>query len=107
MKITTQLVVLILGMMAGLVSLVICLAVWADWQDGSIVGMVSAFGTIATGIIVAVRNQQKTSETLAEQGEKLEKIEKQTNGLSTQEREHIAERAAVKAVTTMRRSGDL
>jgi hypothetical protein len=104
-KLTTQLVVLILGTLAGLVALVVCLAVWANWSDGAIVGMVSAFGTLATGLIVAVRNQQKTQETLLGQDEKLAVIEKQTNGLSTRERQDIAERAAAAAIAAYR-AGD-
>ena len=95
---TTQLVVLILGTLGGLIGLVLSLAVWADWSDGAIVGMVSAFGTLATGLIVAVRNQQKTQETLQGQGEQLATIEKQTNGLSSTERQDIAERAAAAAI---------
>lgn len=86
MKLTNQLVVLILGTLVGLVGLVICLAVWADWSDGAIVGMVTAFGTIATSVLVAVRNQQKTAEVLAVQDGKLDTIEKNTNGKSELER---------------------
>lgn len=91
MKLTTQLVVLILGVLAGLVSLVLCLAVWADWSDGAIVGMVSAFGTLATGLIVSVRNQQKTAEVLAVQDGKLDTIEKNTNGRLESRDRRIAE----------------
>lgn len=103
MKLTTQLVVLILGTLAGLIGLVVCLAVWADWSDGAIVGMVSAFGTLASGLIVAVRNQQKTQETLTRQDEQLATIERQTNGLSEAERQDIADRAAAAAIAQMRK----
>lgn len=107
MKLTTQLVVLILGSIFGMVALVVCLAAWADWQDGSVVGMVAAFGTLATSIIVAIRNQQKTSETLEEQDKKLAKIDRQTNGLSSNERQEIAERAATATITRLKNSGHL
>lgn len=101
MKLTNQLVVLILGTVIGLGALVVCLAVWANWSDGAIVGMVTAFGTIALNVIVAVRNQQKTNETLDTQNEKLETIERQTNGLSAAERADVAERAAAAALARM------
>lgn len=107
MKLTTQFVVLVLGMLAGMIGLVVSLAVWADWQDGSIVGMVSAFGTLAGGLILAVRNQQKTTETLADQDEKLNKIERQTNGLSSVERNDIAEKAATAVVVRLKNDGHL
>lgn len=102
MKLTNQVVALVLGTVLGLSGLVACLAIWADWSDGAIVGMVSAFGTVAGGIIVAVRNQQKTADTLADQDEKLEIITRQTNGLSDAERQDIAERAAASVVRQFR-----
>lgn len=102
MKLTNQLVALILGTVLGMAALVACLAIWADWSDGAVVGMVSAFGTVAGSVIVAVRNQQKTAETLAGQDEKLQVIERQTNGLSTRERQDIADRAAAAAIAAMR-----
>lgn len=82
-KLTTQLVVLILGVLAGLVSLVVCLAVWADWSDGAIVGMVTAIGGLLVNTIIVVRNQQV-------QGEKLDAIQEQTNGRSLQQDDNIA-----------------
>ncbi len=91
MKLTTQLTVLILGTLLGMIALVLCLAVWADWSDGAIVGMVSAFGTLASGVIVAVRNQQKTAEVLDGQGEQLATIERQ-NSAQTQRLETVAKR---------------
>lgn len=106
MKLTTQLTVLILGTVFGMIGLVVCLAIWADWSDGAIVGMVSAFGTISAGILVAVRNQAKTGEVLERQDEALEVITRQTNGLSERERQDIADRAAVKVIEAYRR-GDL
>ncbi len=104
--ITTQFVVLVTVLVVGMVGLVLGLAVLADWSDGAIVGMVSGFGTLATGLIVAVRNQQVTRETLEQQDIKLDTITAQTNGLSEHERQEIADRAAVKVVDAWRR-GDL
>jgi len=105
-KLTTQLVTLVLGTLAGMIGLVVCLAIWADWSDGAIVGMVSAFSTVAGGIIVAVRNQAKTGEVLEQQNDTLQVIQRQTNGLSEAERQDIADRAAVKVIEAYRR-GDL
>lgn len=109
MKLTTQMVALILGTVIGLFGLVISLAVFAKWSDGAIVGMVTAFATVASGVILAVRNQQKTGEVLDRQDEKLDIIERQTNGLSERERQDIAERAAGQAVaevvSALRREG--
>lgn len=107
MKITTQLVALVAVLVAGMVGLVLGLAVVAGWSDGAVVGMVSAFGTVAAGLIVAVRNQEKTTETLKEQTEQLNTVVQQTNGLSEEEREAIAaaaaDKAAVAVVTAWRR----
>lgn len=97
MKITTQFVVLVGVLVAGMVGLVLGLAVWADWSDGAIVGMVSGFGTIAATLLVTIRNQQKTTETLDTQTRQLETVVAQTNGLSEIEREQIADAAADKA----------
>lgn len=85
----------------GMVGMVLGLAVWADWSDGAIVGMVSGFGTLATGLIMAVRNQQKTTETLEAQDVKLDTVMAQTNGMSEIEREAIADAAADKAAVAV------
>jgi hypothetical protein len=99
MKLTNQLTALIIGSVFGVGAMVVCLAVFAKWSDGAVVGMATVFGTIAVNLIVAVRNQQKTAETLEHQDEKLETIERNTNGLSMREREDIAARAAEAALT--------
>lgn len=100
--ITTQFVIMVGIVIAGMVGMVLGLAVYADWSDGAIVGMISGFGTLATGLIMAVRNQQRTTDTLAEQDVKLDVITAQTNGMSEIERQEIADRAAVKVVALMR-----
>jgi hypothetical protein len=102
LKITKELVVLIAIIVLGAVGLVLGLAVFADWSDGAIVGMVSLFGSLASGLIVAVRNQQKTTETLTEQDVKLDTVIAQTNGMSELERQDIAERAAASVVRQFR-----
>jgi hypothetical protein len=110
MKITTQFVVLVGVLVSGMVGLVLGLAVLADWSDGAIVGMVSGFGTIAATLLVTIRNQQKTTETLDDQSKQLETVVAQTNGLSHEERSAIAreaaDQAAVAVVAAWRR-GDL
>lgn len=102
MKITTQLVAMVAIIVVGMVGMVLGLAVLADWSDGAIVGMVSGFGTLATGLIFAVRNQQQTTETLRQQDVKLDTVVAQTNGMSEIERQEIADRAAVRVVALMR-----
>jgi hypothetical protein len=101
LKITTQLVAMVGIIVLGMVGMVLGLAVWADWSDGAIVGMVSGFGTLATGLIMAVRNQQKTTETLEAQDVKLDTVMAQTNGMSEIEREAIADAAADKAAVAV------
>lgn len=106
MKITKELVFLVAIIVAGMVGLVLGLAVFAEWSDGAIIGMVSGFGTLATGLIVAVRNQQKTTESLEVQDRKLDTVVAQTNGLSELERQEIADKAAVAVIAAWKR-GDL
>jgi hypothetical protein len=103
MKITKELVILVGIIIAGMAGMVLGLAVWADWSDGAIVGMVSLFGSLASGLIVAVRNQQKTTETLEQQDRKLDTVVAQTNGLSEVERQDIADRAALSIVQAYRK----
>lgn len=113
MKITNQLVALVAVVLLGMIGMVLGLAVLADWSAGEIIAAVSGFGTIATGLIVAVRNQQKTAEALDElqhqvgagqrvQVDKLETVVQQTNGLSDSERQDVAERAAAAVVRQFR-----
>jgi len=102
-KITKELVFLVGIIVLGASGLVLGLAVWADWSDGAIVGMMSLFGSLATGLIVAVRNQQKTSETLEQQDRKLDTVVAQTNGLSELERQEIADRAALTVIDAYRK----
>lgn len=99
MKLTTQLAVVICIGALGMGGLVLGLAVWANWSDGAVVGMVTVFGTIMVNLVVAIRNQQKTSETLVAQDRKLDTVVAQTNGLSELERDDIARRAAAAAIT--------
>jgi hypothetical protein len=94
MKITTQLTVVICTGIVGMLGLVVGLAVLAQWSDGAIIAMVTAFGAVIVNTVIAVRNQAKTAEVLQGQDDKLDTVVKQTNGLSEIERQDIADRAA-------------
>lgn len=118
MKLTTQLAVLIGILFLGLAGLILGLAVLADWSDGAIIGMVSLFSSIATGLIVAVRNQQRTTETLDQlqqqvgagqrtQDAKLTTVVQQTNGPTTRERELLARETAAATVAELKNGGHL
>jgi hypothetical protein len=109
MKITTQLTVVIVSAVIGFVGLILGLAVFADWSDGAIIGLATAFGAVFVNTIIAVRNQAKTVESLADQDEKLieqdvklDTIVAQTNGMSEREKQEIAERAAISVVRQFR-----
>lgn len=96
--ISTQLTVVIVVGLLGFVGLILGLAVLADWSDGAIIGMATAFGAVIVNTVIAVRNQQKTAETLDDQDSKLQTIVRQTNGLSEEERQDVAQRAAAAAI---------
>lgn len=98
MKLTTQLAVVIVVGLLGFVGLILGLAVLAEWSDGAIIGLATAFGAVIVNTVIAVRNQQKTRETLVDQDRKLDTITRQTNGLSDEERQDIARRAALTAL---------
>jgi uncharacterized iron-regulated membrane protein len=104
-KLTNQLAIVIGVGVFGIVGLVLGLAVLANWSDGAIIGMVTAFGAVIVNTVVAVRNQAKTAEVLQGQDEKLATIERQTNGLSETERDDIARRA-VAAYAQQQKRGD-
>lgn len=99
MKLTNQLVIVICVGVAGMAGLVLGLAVWANWSDGAVVGLCTVFGTIVVNLIVAIRNQQKTAETLADQDDKLDKVVEQTNGKHDQQLRAVANLAAEATVT--------
>lgn len=103
MKVTTQLAFVIITGLVGFVGLILGLAVLADWSDGAIIGLATAFGAVLVNTILAIRNQARTAETLVAQDVKLDTITHQTNGLSEAERRDIAERAAEAAVTKLLR----
>lgn len=88
MKLNTQLTIVICVGIAGMVAMVAFLSA-AGWSEGGIAGMVTGIGSVVTGLIVAIRNQNKTSETLADQDVKLDQVVHQTNGLSAAERKTI------------------
>lgn len=96
-KISTQLAIVIAVGVLGFVGLVLGLAVLADWSDGAIIGMGTAFGAIIVNTIIAIRNQQKTAEVLGAQDEKLDTIKEQTNGHSDAELRSVARYAVQEA----------
>ncbi len=102
MKVNNQLAAVIVVGVLGFVGLILGLAVLADWSDGAIIGMCTAFGALIINTIIAVRNQAHTAETLVAQDVKLDTITAQTNGLSERERQDIAERAAASVVKQLR-----
>jgi hypothetical protein len=95
-NLTWQLVVVIVASLAALTTLIVGLAVFADWSDGAIVALTTAFAGLIVNTIMILKNQARTVETLDDQNVTLEQIKDQTNGLSAKEREDIAERAAAK-----------
>jgi hypothetical protein len=74
----------------AMTGLIVGLAVFAEWSDGAIVGMVTAFGGIIVNTVVVVRNQQV-------QAEKLDSIAEHTNGTLSKRDDSIA------ALTAMNR----
>lgn len=102
MKLTTQLTIVICVGIAGMVAMVAFLSS-AGWSEGGIAGMVTGIGSVVTGLIVTIRAQTKTQEQLTQQDQQLATIEKNTNGLSAQERQDIAERAAAAAIAALQK----
>jgi hypothetical protein len=97
-KLSTQFAIVVCTAILGLFSMVVCLAIWADWSDGAVVGMVAGIGSALVAVATAVRGQQKTGEAVAALDRKSDVIVAQTNGLSEIERQDIAQRAAVTAI---------
>lgn len=118
MKLTRELVVVIGIMSVSLVGLILGLAVLADWSDGAILAMLSLFATIATGLIAALRNQQKAAETLDQlqrqvgtgqrvADAKLSTVVEQTNGPSHAALVRTAQQAAVATVAELKNQGHI
>lgn len=116
MKLTNQLVIVICAGIAGMIGLVVGLAVLAKWSDGAIIAMLTAFGAVIVNTIVAVRNQAKTAEVLAGQDDKLDlmhasvaTVERRTNGELDQRiaaaMEEAAETGAARALHALREQG--
>jgi len=100
-KVTTQLAIVIATGITGFVGLILGLAVLADWSDGAIIGMATAFGAVLVNTIIAVRNQVQTRLVLDKQDDQLDTIKQQTNGMSERERQDIADRAVAAAIRAM------
>lgn len=108
MKISTQLAVVIVAGIVGMVSMVAFLTA-AGWSEGGIAGMVTGTLTAVGALVVVVRNQVKASEQIdnvqrqinagqRDQSGQLEVIARQTNGITSEERQNIAERAVTSAM---------
>ncbi len=117
MKLTTQLTVVIVAGIAGMVAMVVFLS-YAGWSEGGIAGMVTGMMTSVGALVVVVRNQVKTSEQIdnvqrvvaagqRDQSGQLEVIAQQTNGPDAAARQDIARSAAYEAINTMRAEGRL
>lgn len=102
MKLTNQLTAVIIVAIAALVAMVYLLSS-AGWSEAGIAGMVTGIATAVGALIVSIRNQGKQNETLERQDATLAKIEHQTNSLSDEERQEIADRAAVAVVDAWRK----
>jgi hypothetical protein len=89
-KLTTQLTIVIVSGILGIVGLIVGLAVLAQWSDGAIIAMVTAFSAVIVNTIIAVRNQAKTAEVLQGQDDKLDRVVTQTNGELTRRDRRIA-----------------
>ncbi|MEV6306488.1 hypothetical protein AB0M02_44270 [Actinoplanes sp. NPDC051861] len=93
------------GLIAVLAGTAIALATLAHWDAGAILGVLGILGGIGGGAAVAGGVAGKVEEVHAEtaaQTSQLAVIERQTNGLSTAEREDIARRAAAAAIAAYR-----
>lgn len=109
MKLTTQLTVVIVTAIVGMIGLVVGLAVLADWSDGAILAMVTGFGSVLVTTVIAIRNQAHTAQAIdqlqrvvgagqRDQANTLDTVVRQTNGQSSAEREDLAVRAAQAAL---------
>ncbi|MET8150257.1 hypothetical protein ACIBSW_13200 [Actinoplanes sp. NPDC049668] len=96
------------GLIAVLGAVTIGLAAFTDWGPGEILGLVGILAGIGGGAAVAGgvsgRVEQLQAETTA-QTSALETIEKNTNGLSTAEKQEIAERGAAVVIVELKRQG--
>lgn len=96
------------GLIGTLGAIAVALAVLSTWGSGEILGLVGVLagigGGAAVGGAVAGRVDQVHAETAA-QTETLNKIDHQTNGLSGEERQDIAERGAAAAIEALRQRG--
>jgi hypothetical protein len=103
MKLTTQLTIVIcVGIVSGS-ALVYGLAAFAHWPSGAVVGLIGALGVAMGTLVVQLRSNAK----LADQDKQLDTIVRQTNGLSDQERQDIAQRAVETAIASLKESGHL
>jgi hypothetical protein len=94
------------GLIAVLGGIAVLLATLAHWDAGAILGVLGILGGIGGGAAVAGGVAGKVEEVHAQtaaQTSQLDTIERQTNGMSTAEKQDIAERAAAAAIAAMHR----
>lgn len=93
------------AVLAVIGAVVVALASLTDWGPGEILaaaGVLASLGGVQlVGNAVSGRVDQLAAQTTA-QSEQLDTIQRQTNGLSTRERQDIAERAAAAAIAALR-----
>jgi hypothetical protein len=95
-------------LLAVLGVVVIALATLTDWGSGEILGVIGVLGGIGGGAAVAGSVAGKVDQVQAEtaaQTTQLNAIERQTNGLSTTEKQEIAERGAAVIIVELKRQG--
>lgn len=93
------------GLIGVLGAIAVALATLAHWEAGAILGMVGILAGIGGGAAVGGAVAGKVDVVHAEteaQTRTLQKIERQTNGLSTKEKQDIAEAAAAAVLRQMR-----
>lgn len=112
-RLSNQVAAVIIVGIIGVAGMVVCLALWADWSDGAVIGMLSGIGAAVTAAIVAVRGQVKTQEAVDQvqmqvgagqrlTDKKLETVVRQTNGMSTEQLNAVAAAAADAAIARYR-----
>jgi hypothetical protein len=95
-KLSTQQAIVICVSVVTVSALVFGLAVYAHMDNAALIGLIAALGSTCGVLVVQLRSNQK----LTDQDRTLDKIVKQTNGASSDERQDIAERAVAAYVKT-------
>lgn len=94
----------VVGLIAVLGIVAFGMAAVAHWDAGAILGLLGILGGLGGGAAVTGAVTGGVADKLSDMHTVVEKIDHQTNGLSTQERQDIAERA-VSAVLARQQPG--